>query len=173
MNERLNAGRICSHDLQTVTRQHDLVQAAQLMREHHVGALVVVENTNSQRRAIGLLTDRDIVTAVIANGLQPAVLQVGDVMSRRLVTVREDASVVDLLRSMRNHGLRRLPVLDAQDHLIGMVTRDDVIEVLAQALELAASVVPASAARERQMRKGSSTAGRSAQAGAAASHAQP
>ena len=162
MNERLNAGRICSHDLQTVTRQHDLVQAAQLMREHHVGALVVVEQNNSQRRAIGMLTDRDIVTAVIANGLQAAVLQVGDVMSRRLVTVREDASLVDLLRSMRNHGLRRLPVLDAQDHLLGMVTRDDVIEVLAQALELAASVVPASAARERQMRKGSSKAGKTA-----------
>lgn len=168
MNERLDAGRICSRELQTVTRSQDLVQAARQMREHHVGALVVVEASNSQRHAIGLLTDRDIVTAVIANGLQPDVLQVGDVMSHRLVTVRQDASVVDLLRTMRNHGLRRLPVLDAQDHLLGMVTRDDVIEVLAQALELAASVVPASTALERQRRKGSGKASHPAE-----THARP
>lgn len=172
MNERLNAGRICSHDVQTVTRDRDLVQAARQMREQHVGALVVVEASNSQHHAIGMLTDRDIVTAVVANGLQPDVLQVGDVMSHRLVTVRSDASLVDLLRTMRNHGLRRLPVLDARDHLIGLVSRDDVIEVLAQALELASSVVPASAARERQMRKGSH-AGKGATAPAQASASHP
>jgi len=152
MQERQNAGSLCTRDVKIAYRKDDLCAAARRMREQHVGALVVVDETDGQRRAVGMLTDRDIVTAAVAQGIDPAKLNVGDVMSARLISAREDDSLIEVLRSMRSHGLRRMPVLDTQDQLVGLVTRDDLIEELAQSLSVAVAVVPASANQERQQR---------------------
>jgi CBS domain-containing protein len=81
MAETLNAGEVCNRIVVVAERETTVPAAAPRMREQHVGWLVVVEETGSGRRVIGMLTDRDIVTGVIAKAVDPAKLRVEDVMT--------------------------------------------------------------------------------------------
>ncbi len=153
MGERLTAGEICTREVTIAFKQTSLVEAAQLMRQDHVGCLVVVDDENGSRCVRGLITDRDMVMAVIATGLDPEPLCVEDVMTERLVTARENDSLMDLMRSMRDHGVRRVPVVGLQDELMGLVTLDDVLKILAQELSLLAGSVDAGLKREKKRRQ--------------------
>jgi CBS domain-containing protein len=153
MGERLTTGEICTREVTIAFRSTSLTGAARLMRENHVGSLIVVEETGGQRIVVGVLTDRDIVTAVIAPGLDPASLRVEDVMSTDLVTAREDDSLIDLMRIMRRKGVRRIPVVGGQGELVGVATLDDVLDVLSQELGLLVAAIDSEGKRERQMRK--------------------
>ena len=136
MGQQLTAGDICKHKVTVGYRQTTLVAAAQLMREDHVGSVVVVDEDNGSRRVCGMVTDRDIVMAVVATGLQPEPLCLEDIMSERLVTVVEADSLTDLMRAMSDHGVRRLPVVNAGAELIGIVTMDDVLKILVRELNM-------------------------------------
>ncbi len=153
MGERLTAGEICTREVTIAFKQTSLVETAQLMRQDHVGCLVVVDDENGSRCVRGLITDRDMVMAVIATGLDPEPLCVEDVMTERLVTARENDSLMDLMRSMRDHGVRRVPVVGLQDELMGLVTLDDVLKILAQELSLLAGSVDAGLKREKKRRQ--------------------
>ncbi|QHE77361.1 CBS domain-containing protein [Hydrogenophaga sp. PBL-H3] len=152
MREKMLAGDICNRIVVIAERGLSLVQAAQLMRERHVGCLVVVDETAAGRLVVGMFTDRDIVTAVVANELDPTELTVGDVMSRELISVLEDDSIKDMLVTMRRKGIRRLPVVKAHGVLIGLVTLDDLLAVMAEQLREIASVVETECLRERRER---------------------
>lgn len=102
---------------------------------------------------VGLLTDRDIVTAVVAAELDPATLRVEDVMSIDLVTAREDDSLIDVMRTMRRKGVRRVPVVGGQGELIGLISLDDVLDVLSQELALLVAAIDSEGQREKKMRK--------------------
>ena len=99
MSEKMNAGGFCNRIVTVAERGLSLVQAAQLMRDHHVGSLVVVDETGAGRLVVGMLTDRDIITAVIAQGGRPGdVCVVEDVMTQPTSSPRcEDDSVMDVL----------------------------------------------------------------------------
>lgn len=153
MSERLTTGEICTRNVTIAFKNTTLPMAARLMRENHVGCLIVVEETGSQRTVVGLLTDRDIVTAVVAPGVDPSTLNVGDVMTTTLVTAQEDDSLIDLMRSMRQKGVRRIPVVGKQGELIGVVTLDDVLDILSEELGLLVAAIETEGKRERQMRK--------------------
>jgi CBS domain-containing protein len=152
MGERLTIGEICTRQVTIAFRDTGLGKAAGLMRESHVGCLVVVDEAEGRRTVAGLLTDRDIVTAVVAPGLDPARLAVGDVMTTDLVTAREDDSLIDLMRAMRGKGVRRVPVVGAHGELIGIATLDDVLAILAEELTLLVAAIDREGRRERQMR---------------------
>lgn len=152
MGERLTAGEICTRDVSYAERGMPLVEAARLMREHHVGCLIVVDEVNGVRKVVGILTDRDIVVAVVARGVAPQTLSAGDVMSADPVTVREEDSLIDLMRAMRAKGVRRIPVVGARDELIGIATLDDVLRVLAEELGLLVAAIDHEGQRERQQR---------------------
>ncbi|HAL37326.1 MAG TPA: CBS domain-containing protein [Polaromonas sp.] len=153
MGERLTTGEICTRNVTIAFRATTLNGAARLMRENHVGSLVVVEETGGMRIVVGVLTDRDIVTAVVASDLVPSTLRVGDVMTTDLVTAREDDSLIDLMGTMRRKGVRRIPVVGAQGELVGVVALDDVLDILAQELGLLVAAIDSEGKRERQMRK--------------------
>lgn len=153
MGEHLNTGEICTRSVTIAFKNTPLIEAAQLMRQSHVGCLVVVEEAAGRRLAVGLLTDRDLVTAVVAPGLDPARLTVGDVMSSDLVTVQEEDSLIDLMRIMRGKGVRRVPVLGSQGELVGIATLDDVLTILAEELSLLVAAIDKEGQRERQMRR--------------------
>lgn len=153
MGERLTTGEICTRNVTIAFRKTTLSGAARLMRENHVGCLVVVEETGGMRIVVGVLTDRDIVTAVVAPGLDLNSFCVEDVMSTDLITAREDDSLIDLMRAMRRKGVRRVPVIGGQGELIGVVTLDDVLDILAQELSLLVGAIDGEGKRERQMRK--------------------
>jgi len=152
MGERLTTGEICTRQVTIAYRETGLRTAAGLMRAGHVGCLVVVDETGGRRTVAGLLTDRDIVTAVVAPGLDPAALTVGDVMSTDVVSAREDDSLIDLMRTMRAKGVRRVPVVGAQGELVGIATLDDLLAVLAEEFSLLVAAIDREGRRERQMR---------------------
>jgi CBS domain-containing protein len=126
---------------------------AQLMREYHVGSIVVADEPNGKRMPAGIVTDRDIAVAVVALGLKPEVIQVGDVMNQELVAVREDAGVAETVELMRMKGLRRLPVTDSAGALVGIVAADDVLSLLAEEMAALASMVTREHKREVETRK--------------------
>lgn len=153
MSERLTAGEICTRSVVIAFRGTALNGAARLMRENHVGCLVVVEELEGERIVVGVLTDRDIVTAVVASDIDPGTMRVEDVMTTDLVTAREDDSVIDLLRTMRHKGVRRIPVVGGQGQLVGVVTLDDVLDILSQEFGLLVAAIDSEGKREHQVRK--------------------
>lgn len=154
MGERLTTGEVCTRSVTIAFRDTPLLDAARLMRAEHVGCLVVVEDGVAGRRTVvGLLTDRDIVTAVVAPDLDLHTLRVGDVMSADPVTVGEDDSLIDLMRAMRAKGVRRIPVVGAQGELIGIATLDDVLAILSEELSLLVAAIEHEGQRERQLRR--------------------
>ena len=130
----MNAGEICNREVVIVSRDTSLVEAARLMREHHVGSLVVVLERDGKRVPVGILTDRDIVVAVVARELDARRLSVVDAMSAGVFAVREQDGLTEVLRAMREHGVRRLPVVAASGALAGIVTIDDLLELVAEEL---------------------------------------
>ena len=145
-------GEYCNREVVIAGRECSIEEAAIRMREHHVGNLVVVEAEGSNM-PVGILTDRDIVVAVVAKGLDPTTLTAGDVVSRELASVREDEGFFDTIRRMRQHGVRRLPVVDAAGALVGIVTFDDVVELLAEELSETVKVVPREQNVEARVRR--------------------
>ncbi len=104
------------------------------MRECHVGDLIVVQDREPSQKPVGILTDRDIAIEIVAAGVDPEVVTVGDAMSYRLATVEESAEITVAVELMRERKVRRLPVVDKQGLLVGILTSDDVIDLLAEQL---------------------------------------
>lgn len=145
---------ICNRAVAFTTRDTPIAAAAKLMRQGHIGSLVIVEQMNGGKRIpVGIVTDRDIVVEVIATGLDPAVITVGDVMERELVVGRESDSVLQTLEIMRFKGVRRLPTVDGEGQLVGIVTVDDILEVLSEELSELSRIVAREQAREASARK--------------------
>ena len=153
MGKQLTAGAICKRKVTVGYKQTSLVAAAQLMREDHVGSLVVVDEENGSRQVRGIVTDRDIVMSVVATGLDPVPLHLEDIMTEHVVTVSEADSLLDLMRSMREHGVRRVPVVSFQDELMGIVTMDDVLKILAQEMNALAGSIDEGIRQERVRRQ--------------------
>jgi CBS domain-containing protein len=149
----MTVGEICNRIVVVAERATPLTDAARLMREHHVGSLVVVEDRAGARAPVGILTDRDIVVAVVAGGVDPATLTAGDVMVAELVTVREPDSEFEALQLMRRMGVRRVPVVGADGALVGIVTLDDLLEIVAGELDDIVRAIGSEQAHERRARK--------------------
>jgi CBS domain-containing protein len=126
---------LCSRDVVTAEPSATLREAALRMREGHVGALVVVDRQGGAERPVGIVTDRDIVVAVIAvPGARPEGIRVGDIMSAPVFLGRESDGAFEALQAMSEHGVRRLPVVAEDGTLAGIVTADDVLRVMAAEL---------------------------------------
>jgi CBS domain-containing protein len=132
----MNAYELCQRHVVTVRRHEEISTAAWMMRERHVGCLVVVEPLPgaSGERPIGMLTDRDIVTVVIARDADPHAVIVDDVMTRHPVTVWATCTIEDALQRMQNGAVRRVPVVDDRGRLVGILALDDIFEHMATRL---------------------------------------
>jgi CBS domain-containing protein len=148
----MSIGEICTREVVVTPATTSVNAAAELMRRYHVGDLVVAREIDGRRIPVGIVTDRDIVIEVVAAGLDPKVLTVGEIMGQDLVTGREDDGILDTLQIMRTRGVRRLPILDEEDALLGIVTVDDLIEVFAEELTDLARVISRGRAREAKIR---------------------
>lgn len=127
-------GQICNPMVAVAYKGMSVSEAAGIMRERHVGSLVVVEDTGEGKAVLGILTDRDIVLSVVACDLEPQTMTVGDVMISDLVTVRGEDTLSDALHVMRQHGVRRVPVVSSRGILQGIIAMDDVLEMIAEEL---------------------------------------
>jgi CBS domain-containing protein len=150
----MSVGQICNRDTVIVRKEESVVDAAKLMREFHVGSVVVVEDTEGGVKPVGILTDRDLVVEILAAELDPNAVAVGDVMSYELAAAREEDGLWDTLQRMRAKGIRRLPVVNGQGLLTGILTSDDLLELLAGELGQLARVIATEREREQSVRGG-------------------
>jgi CBS domain-containing protein len=110
-----------TEDPHSIGASASVVEAARLMREQHIGSLPVTED----ERLVGMITDRDITTRVVAEGAAPETTSVGDVYSRDLISVESNKDLEEALRLMARHQVRRLPVVES-GRLVGMVAQADI-----------------------------------------------
>ncbi|MGZ5140976.1 MAG: CBS domain-containing protein [Burkholderiales bacterium] len=150
-------GEICNREVVVTTRDATIADAARLMRDHHVGTLVVAEPTDGAKRPVGIITDRDLVVEVMAMDMDPRDISVGEVMAPSLVIARDHEDVRAVIERMRYKGVRRLPVMSARGYLVGIVASDDLIKVLAADITSVASITTREQSREVAQRKPVST----------------
>jgi len=150
----LHAGVLCRRVVTTVGEGGDISAAARLMREKRVGYLVVTDLAPeaAMRQVVGVLTDRDIVVAVVASETEPRSLRVGDVMTRTPLLVGEDYLIDAVLRFMRDAGVRRVPVVGKQGELVGVLSLDDVLRSIAEQLASIAGSIRSEQQNERLLR---------------------
>lgn len=133
--------QICSRGVVIANPDDSLRTVAALMRVHHVGSVVVTRDDAGLCRPLGIITDRDIVLALVAKDVSPDAVSAGDVMSEPLETLNETDEVWTALERMRSRGVRRLPVLGAQGELVGIVSTDDLLELVAEELSGLARII--------------------------------
>ena len=149
----MSVGEFCNREVVVVQRAETARGAAQLMRQFHVGDVIVVDERGGRRLPVGIVTDRDLTIEILAEGVDPDVITVGDVMSGDLITAEEHEDTWDCLQQMRNRGVRRMPVVDRDGGLVGIMTVDDYINVFAEQLEDLVRLVTREQMRERAVRE--------------------
>ena len=128
----MSVGKICTRTVFTTTPTEKVRRAARLMLEHNVGSLVVVELGGAP---VGLLTDRDIAIRCVAEEMDPDTTAVSQVMTSPVTTIQEDTPIEDAIRKMEASQVRRLVVVDYSDRLAGLLSLDDVLELLGEESE--------------------------------------
>lgn len=149
----MHVGDLCNRDVVIIDKEASVVDACRLMREFHVGDVIVVEGQEGKRRPIGILTDRDVVVELIAEEVDFSAVAIKDVMSFELLTAREEDEVMDAMEHMRSRGLRRLPVVNQSGTLVGVLTVDDLIDIASEQLSELVSLINREQKREQVMRR--------------------
>ncbi len=124
----MSVGRICSRSVDTAELTDSVRTAAERMHARQVGTLVVIDK---EQRPLGIVTDRDLVVRALVESLDPDKTYLWEVMSQLPRTVHEETSIEDTLGLMRSGPYRRLPVVNAQERLVGIVSIDDILSVIA------------------------------------------
>lgn len=147
-------GELCNREVVMGTPEMPVARAAKLMRQHHVGSIVIVDKLNGERGfPVGIVTDRDIVVEITAMDLNANAITVGDIMSTDLITARETEGVLETMQIMRYKGVRRLPIVTEAGRLAGIVTIDDLLELLSDQLGELTKVIVREQAHEAAIRK--------------------
>lgn len=149
----MSIGALCNREVVCASRETTVYDAAQLMRQRHVGTLVVVDEFSGRRVPVGIVTDRDIVVEVNAVGLDPKTITLGDIMDEALVTVSEGAGLHEAMGAMRAKGVRRLPVVGKEGELVGILAVDDLLELLGDELSDVARIIAREQAHEARARR--------------------
>ena len=121
---------VCTLDVASCSPRISVLEAARLMRQKHTGDLVVVDGGEDQE-PIGVITDRDIVVEVLANDLNPATTTVGSIIRHPVVVAHDSEEPATALERMRTHGVRRIPIVSQHNRLVGILTVDDLLKLLA------------------------------------------
>jgi CBS domain-containing protein len=133
----MNIGHLVRRAVETVPPSTSCTEAARRMRDTDVGSVIVAE----AGRPLGIVTDRDLVVRVLATGSDPEKLCVADVMSRKPIFVSQTRDVPYVLELMRDMAVRRIPVVDENHQLVGVVALDDVILSLSSELSAVAETI--------------------------------
>ena len=130
----MSVGEICNREVIVIQRDATVVEAAKLMRQYHVGAVIVVEKRDGRQVPVGVVTDRDLVIEVVATELDENVITVGDIMAQEVFTIKESAASYEAIELMRRRTARRLPVVNDAGELTGILTLDDALQLLSEEL---------------------------------------
>ena len=149
----MTVGDICNRNVVVAPKTEGVIDAAKRMRMAHVGDVVVVEERQGRHVPIGIVTDRDIVVIVVAGDPDHIhYLDLDDMMTDDLVTAHEHDSVESAVARMQEHGVRRLPIVDAAGALIGILTMDDLMRHFGEQQGRLVELMASEQRRERQFR---------------------
>lgn len=144
---------LCTPDVVSCTADSSALHAARLMRQHHVGDVVVVEDMETDQSPIGLVTDRDIVVEVLGKELDPAQVTLRQIMRTPAVIASTSEDVSQAVARMKAHGVRRIPVVDESSRLTGILCLDDLLKRLAADATTLAEVIAREQDREHRTRR--------------------
>ena len=136
-------------DVATISGSRTITECAAQMRTEHVGSLVIVDENQCP---VGMITDRDITIQVVARKLNPDEVPVAEVMTTPVVTAKIEESMVVALARMREFGIRRLPIVDSENKLVGVISNSNLVEELSSLLEGLVRNIHSSKAREVALR---------------------
>lgn len=148
----MTIGEICTRDVVVANRKDSVLDVAKLMREYHVGDVVVVDRRADQNFPVGIITDRDIVLELVAKEVDIGSVMAEDVMSTDLLIGEENEQLTGLVQQMQSKGVRRVPVINAKGGLIGIISEDDIVEIIGEQLSNLASLVNRGGHREHATR---------------------
>ena len=118
--------KIMSKDVTVLPATATVLDAAKFMKDMNVGSVIVTVEDVPR----GLLTDRDIVVNVLAMGKDPGTVKIGKIMVSPIITISEDKDILDVTKLMSSHGIRRLPVINSDGKLVGIISLDDILILL-------------------------------------------
>jgi CBS domain-containing protein len=144
---------LCTPDVVSCAPDRSALHAARLMREHHVGDVVVVEETESGQAPLGVVTDRDLVVEVLGKELDPARVTLRQIMRTPAVIASTSEDVMQALERMKAHGVRRIPVVDEASRLVGILSLDDLLKRLAADAAALAEIIAREQDREHRTRR--------------------
>ncbi|MBN2429007.1 MAG: CBS domain-containing protein [Deltaproteobacteria bacterium] len=130
----MKTGEFCNREVVIASQDLTVLEAAKLMRQYHVGNVVVVEKKENRSVPVGIFTDRDIVIELLAKDIDPALFSIGEVMTFELTTAWENDDIIDTVKKMKLRGIRRIPVVDEKGFLTGILALEDVIELVTEQL---------------------------------------
>ena len=148
----MQVGEYCNREVVVVGAEDSVTEAARVMREYHVGDVVVVEEKYGKQSPVGILTDRDIVLEIVAEGADPENIRVGEAMSFELVTVGHDDDLMHAIETMRDKSVRRVPVIDANEALVGILAVDDLLDMCSEVMIDIVNLVDRQRRRETRTR---------------------
>lgn len=128
----MSVGRICTRTVDVAAPDESAQVAAERMKARNVGTLVVLDQNQIP---IGIVTDRDLAMGVVAKGFDPNMTELEVVMSKLPETVSESTPIESAIAIMRRGGHRRLPVVDDDGKLLGLITLDDILDLLSEEFE--------------------------------------
>ena len=145
-------GEYCNRAVVVVEEDKSVTEAAAIMRQYHVGDVVICKAQSGKQVPVGIITDRDVALEIVAKGIDPDSIRVGDAMSFDLTTVAERDDLMHVIELMRDQGIRRVPVIDADEALVGILTVDDIVDLLSEVLVDLAHLVDRQKRRETRLR---------------------
>jgi CBS domain-containing protein len=125
----MTVGRICVREVDTADPEESVQVAAERMHSRNVGTLIVL---NERQQPIGMVTDRDLTIKVLARGLDGTSVTVREVMSPGPKSIQEETPIESALKIMRDGPYRRVPVVDEEGKLVGLLSLDDILDLLAE-----------------------------------------
>jgi CBS domain-containing protein len=148
----MSVGEICNREVVTIEKTAAVARAARLMRQYHVGCVVVVAEPTLPPRPVGIVTDRDLTIEILAQEVPVDTVTVADVMGPELLTAREEDGVWETIMRMRAMGVRRLPVVNRQGELAGILAMDDLLQFIVGELSDLVKLVRREQKREESSR---------------------
>ncbi len=127
----------CQENVVTAAPTAAILDIIELMKNRNIGSVVITEN----KKPVGIITDRDILLRVIAEGKDPGTIKVKEVMTKKPMVLSEEVGLFDALKQMEGKKFRRFPVVDAKGHLKGILTVDDLISHLISELSIITSII--------------------------------
>ncbi len=133
----MSLGNMCRKKIVCVSAGTKVKEAAKLMEQKNIGSVIVV----GSGKPVGIVTDRDILIRVVNKGLDPEKTSVDKVMTKKIVTLREDMGLFEALEKTKKKGIRRFPIVDTKGKLQGIMTLDDILYLLGKEMANVSSII--------------------------------